>query len=205
MSYELFFSNDQTPDARNFNAQILGYVQNFYNQPTRFYHNFDHITEMILTGKKTFHLTFKQYLAILFHDLVYNAKSSINESQSARQMFTIIAALRGPMSQEDLRFFGDVAVIINDTKDHYYPTTEESKVVLDLDLERLARPLPEVEHFSDLIRQEFSHVSDEDFEKGRKDFYQKFLLIEHPFSTEYGRQFWEPKAKENIRLMLDKM
>ena len=59
MDNSLFFSNEQTPVERNFNAQLLGYCNFLYSHEGRFYHNFDHITEMIILGKETFHLTFQ--------------------------------------------------------------------------------------------------------------------------------------------------
>lgn len=205
MDNSLFFSNEQTPVERNFNAQLLGYCNFLYSQEGRFYHNFDHITEMIILGKETFHLTFQQYLAILFHDIVYDAKSHINEENSIQRMFHLISSLRGPMELSDLQFFGVVAAIIKDTKGHFYPTLEASRAVLDLDLERLSRPLAEVQWFTDLIRQEYAHVSDEDFNRGRKEFYRKFLSIDPVFSTDYGRRVWEPKAKENVQILLNMM
>lgn len=205
MDNSLFFSNDQTPAERNFNAQLLSYCSFLYSEEGRFYHNFDHIKEMIIIGKEIFNLTFQQYLAILFHDSVYDAKSHINEENSIQRMFHLISSLRGPMELSDLQFFGIVAAIIKDTKGHFYPTLEASRVVLDLDLERLARPLADVQHFSNLIRQEYAHVSDEDFNRGRKEFYRKFLSIDPVFSTDYGRRVWEPKAKENVQILLNMM
>lgn len=205
MDNSLFFSGDQTQAARYFNAQILNYAEKVYSSEGRYYHNFDHISEMIWVGKRTFQLTYKQYIAIIFHDIVYDPKSNINEELSAKQVFDVIQSFRGGMDYEELRYFGDVAAIIRDTKSHYYPTTPESAVVLDLDLERLARPLADVENYGKLIRMEYAHIDDKTFNQGRKEFFQNFLNIEHPFSTPYGRQFWEPKAIENVNALLSKM
>lgn len=205
MDNSLFFSDDQHASARHFNAFLLQQVEKLYSHPDRHYHVFDHIREMILIGKKVFNLTFQQYLAILFHDAVYNPRGTKNEELSAQALFNCVTQYKGPLTREDIKFYGEVAVIINDTKDHYYPTSEASRVVLDLDLERLARSLPEVEHFTNLIRQEYYFVDDETFKTGRKEFYKQFLNIEHPFSTEYGRQFWEPKAQENVNILLNRM
>ena len=205
MDTSLFFTDDQSPTARHFNAHILQYAEEAYSQPGRYYHNFDHIKEMILVGKKTFGLTFQQYLAIIFHDIVYNPRASKNEEMSVDCLFNVIKTYRGQLSHEDIRFYGEVATIIMDTKKHYYPTTDLSKVVLDLDLERLSRPLEEVKYFTNLIRQEYSFVDDKTFNDGRKEFYLQFLNTEPAFSTEYGRKLWEPKAKENINQLLNLM
>ena len=197
---------DNNPANFHFNMKLLNYAATEYAEQHRFYHKFDHIADMILLGKKHFKLSPQQYLAIVFHDIVYNPKSHTNEEDSADHLlvwagFNCIS-LVGFIGGEDI---STSINIIMDTKGHYYPTCEESREVLDLDLERLARPFQETQFFGDQIRKEFSHLTNKEWIAGRKQFFQHFLSVDPIFNTDYGRTNWEPKARQNVEMTLAMM
>lgn len=71
------FSNQN--DANIFNI-AFHYVLPKYNYPHRYYHNFDHITNMLADYKDS---NINVLLAIIFHDAIYDVTSTINEWESA--------------------------------------------------------------------------------------------------------------------------
>ena len=54
-----------------------------YNEPHRYWHNLDHIKNMINCAKSRNILSDDLFLAIVFHDIIYNPKVNNNEEQSA--------------------------------------------------------------------------------------------------------------------------
>ena len=95
--------------------------------------------------------------------------------------------------------------IIMDTKGHFYPTCEESRIVLDLDLERLSRPLNQVQQFSEQIYKEFNFVSRDVYTQNRREFFMKMLMIDPIFSTDFGRKNWEPIVRTNLQISIKMM
>lgn len=91
-----------------------------YDEPHRFYHNREHIEEMIANARKRNILTDELFLAIVFHDIIYNPKANDNEELSAELFCKYV--------QND-----KVKQAILDTKTHN-PTSELSKQLCDLDL-----------------------------------------------------------------------
>lgn len=59
-------------------------ILKMYDEPHRYYHNFKHIQRMMFdTIDSGIALTDKLFLSIVFHDIIYNPKSSTNEIDSA--------------------------------------------------------------------------------------------------------------------------
>lgn len=91
-----------------------------YDEPHRFYHNLSHIETMISAAKKREILTDELFLAIVFHDIIYNPKANNNEELSAELLYKYM-----PLNK--------IKQAILDTKTHK-PTNELSKQLCDLDL-----------------------------------------------------------------------
>lgn len=94
-----------------------------YKEKHRFYHNWNHIDYMISLAKKLNILTDKLFLAIIFHDIIYDPKSNDNEEKSAQLFYSLI---------QDL----EIKQAILDTKTHK-PSNELSKQLCHLDLYNL--------------------------------------------------------------------
>lgn len=94
-----------------------------YNEPQRFYHNLEHIETMIAKANKLHILTDELFLAIVFHDIIYNPKANNNEELSAELFCKYVHNDK-------------VKQAILETKTHK-PTSEFSKQLCDLDLDIL--------------------------------------------------------------------
>jgi predicted metal-dependent HD superfamily phosphohydrolase len=189
------------------NERISQFILPYYDQRHRHYHNLDHITEMLWGAVNYFpDATAEQYTAIYFHDIIYDPKSGFNEADSVtvmRKFFREDKKRCGTtFSNESLDLIEN---IIMDTKGHFYPTCEESRLVLDLDLERLSRPLNKVQEFSEQIFNEFQFVSRDVYTQNRRDFFMKMLMVDPIFSTDFGRKNWEPIVRTNLQISIKMM
>lgn len=91
-----------------------------YFESHRYYHNYNHINNMLIEANRLNILTDELYLAILFHDIIYDPKSTNNEKMSADFFYQYM--------KDD-----NIKQAILETKDHK-PTSELSKQLCYLDL-----------------------------------------------------------------------
>ena len=189
--------------GRVYNQLLLDFARGRYSEYDRHYHNYNHICEMISIGKTLFNIDEIQYHAIIFHDIVYDGMSSYNEEDSVTEMRRWFKHFKGrmliPFSDYEI---DTIHTIIMDTKKHFYPTIDKSKEVLDLDLMRLAGRLIDVDKNSGDIRNEFLHVADDQFEIGRRKFFESLKDVPHIFQTFIGRSRWEPVVRKNVESIL---
>lgn len=100
--------------------EIIKHV-NRYDAPHRFYHNLSHIGKMISDAMDRKMLTDDLFLAIVFHDIIYDPKRDDNEKLSA-ELFN--------------KYFPENDTVFNailETKTHN-PSSDLSKQLCDLDL-----------------------------------------------------------------------
>ncbi len=117
-----------------------------YDEPHRFYHNIEHILTMLNKAKERNILSDELYLAIVFHDIIYNPRASNNEEKSAELFYSYI--------QND-----SVKQAILDTK-HHRPNTD-SLLSIDLcmlDLEIVHSGFEEFIQFEHKIFKEYQFV-----------------------------------------------
>lgn len=173
-----------------------------YANPDRFYHNFKHIGLMIDGLEKHYYsqkdsysyVTLKQ--AILYHDVIYNAKFNDNEELSAE------VAVSELYDSYPTQFINEVSRLILVTKHHQPARSDISgQIITDLDLAGLASP-NYIRH-SQQIRKEYSFATDEQWYFGRKVFLDSFLGRPNIFHTETGLLRWEDDARRNMILELN--
>ena len=115
-----------------------------YNETHRYYHNIEHIQEMISNAKKRNILTDELFLAIIFHDIIYNPKADDNEEKSAELFYSYI--------KND-----EIKQAILDTKTHK-ATNKISKQLCDLDLDVLWNDYETFINFEKKIFKEYQFV-----------------------------------------------
>ncbi len=175
---------------------ILIELTRHYLEPHRRYHNLAHIAHMLQgamqaaesMGQK---LTDEQIFAIWFHDAIYDPRASDNEEKSAELAVKLLTAEGWPRERIET-----VRKIVLDTK-HHEPHLEPSKAVIDADLQTLALPWEGYNKIGQLIRQEYTHVSDADWKKGRSGFFQVWLDRKQIYYTPWGAKL-EKQARENL-------
>lgn len=180
------------------NAWDMNAVIDRYEQNQCAYHNWSHVQDLFLTWHTMgFGMpTHEMQLAIQFHDVVYDPMRSDNEEQSVAFMRSMLA---DTFSESVLE---RVESMILATK-HHDSDDFETQLFLDLDMSILGRSWEDFLVYCDKIRAEYSFVSDEAFEKGRKGFFQKCLERKHIFLTGAFRQKFEAQARSNISKYLE--
>lgn len=116
-------------------------ILNRYDEPHRYYHNWDHIKSMLVKAKERKELTDDLFLAIVFHDIVYNPKQDDNEIRSAELFASYLANQ-------------NVREAIWETKTHE-PTSELAKTLCRLDLDVLYSDFPTFIDFEQRIFREY--------------------------------------------------
>jgi pantetheine-phosphate adenylyltransferase len=147
------------------NAEVISR----YDEPHRFYHNWTHIENMLsLYGKnfKDVHIGPNAdnilFMAIVFHDIVYDPLAFDNEEQSCKVFTESFSRFHCPTRQNaDM-----VKELIMETKTHH-PTSTLSSILCKLDLDILTRPLDEQMIFERQIFKEFQHYDSRGYKEAR--------------------------------------
>lgn len=171
--------------------QVFDTIVRRYSEPHRRYHNLTHIESMLESMNSHRLESVELELAIWFHDIIYDPRSATNESDSA----DLFAEALGSFLEE--RLVEEIYALIVATK--HGKATPKSKSALslcDLDLEILAASPEAYQCYRDAIREEFIHVPDESYAKGRTKFLIK--MLDQPIFRTTAFQSSEVRARENI-------
>lgn len=132
-------------------------------------------------------------LAAFFHDAVYDPTASDNEERSAELAEIELGRLgiNGSAIATTLR-------LIRATDGHETDGSSEVDVFLDADLAILGTEPEVYDRYASAIRQEYAHLSDDEFRSGRATVLQKFLDRPTLFFTPAGQQRFEQPARNNL-------
>lgn len=180
-----------------------------YTEPGRYYHNLEHISDGLNKLDEVRSLISDPdgiEMAWWFHDAVYDTTSSVNEEASAAVANNVLKGLG--FSDKLVAHIGlrmQVMQLILLTKHDFIPTIEDGQLIVDIDLASLGTP-PEIFDLNTAnIRNEYAHVSDEDFVRGRAEFFRKFLQGRPSiYLTKYFRDIYEIQAQENLKRVIAK-
>lgn len=165
------------------------------SSPAIHYHSPIHVLFILdFAQEHEIELLWPEELAIWFHDSIYdvNQKTGVNEKYSAMFM----EAQVGPYL--DPRGVLDAGAMIRATGDHFSKEMPKHlQKVVDLDVSHFSLPREQYKITTDLLRLEYSSISDEAFDAGRKDFLTHFLAKGFIYRSEPFQQF-EEAARNNI-------
>ncbi|XP_046546672.1 uncharacterized protein LOC124256753 [Haliotis rubra] len=171
-------------------------IVNKYTEIQRHYHTLDHIADMFVcynNWKQRLGNCSAVALAIFFHDIVYDPKSSSNEQDSI-QMFRDFAH-----EAELDAYLRDATIqLIDATITHVAVGNRDLKFFLDFDMAVLGRPADGYSDYARQIQREYCHLDTATFNSKRAQVLQNFLARDHIFSTEEFTQLYEEKARSNM-------
>lgn len=132
-------------------------------------------------------------LAAWFHDAVYEGAAD-DEERSAVLAERELATVGIP-----LRLVDEVARLVRGTA-HHRPAEDDiaGQVLTDADLAILAADENRYAEYTAGVREEYAHVSDEDFRRGRAEVLRALLAKPTLFHTRYARDAWEEAARANV-------
>ena len=189
-------------NAADRGAEIYGQLKAHYMEPHRRYHTPVHIAHCL----NQFDLARGQMdepdaveMAIWFHDVIYDAKAADNELKSA-ELFTELSG-----SDVSAEFNSKVRDLILVTIHRHLPETRDEKFVVDIDLSSFGLPWDRFLKDSDGVRDEFPHLSDQEFYPVQKIFLDSLLSRKTFCFTKFFRDRHEDTARDNISKYIDKL
>lgn len=182
--------------ARGNGRQIFEELAAEYNEPTRTYHNIEHLRHCLTELEENIALAHRPVeveAALWFHDAVYVPGSPDNEDQSARLAET---ALRGGgVEPETAR---RIAALVLATRHTGLAPDDDARLVCDIDLSILGGPPASFELFERRIRQEYRLVPDALYREGRTKVLRGFLLRPSIYQTAPFQARYENQARQNL-------
>lgn len=180
-----------------------------YKSANRHYHTFQHIRnmtgywEMLLGDKQiTKDATVDVLLAIIFHDFVYDTKWSKNasvEEASAQEFMAFCHRTKLDISQARV---DSICNMIRSTATHT-PTSNDYPILafLDSDMFVLSLDRPQYIEYTKQVRNEWDHIDDMTYTRGRMTFLTDVLETPCIYFTE-NMIDREDIARENMRYEL---
>jgi predicted metal-dependent HD superfamily phosphohydrolase len=167
-----------------------------YTEPWRAYHNLEHISHCLEEFTAVRQLASDATAietAIWFHDAIYDTRRKDNEERCADLADAILREARKPTE-----FCATVRTLIMATKHDSEPTTNDARLLTDIDLAILGQSRERYTDFERQIRSEYSWVSDRDFAAGRSAILKSFLSRPTVYSSPEFIQKYEPQARRNL-------
>lgn len=178
-----------------------------YGEPGRRYHSMEHIEHCIrqlelvqrelgpsagLEGDQVDAVEF----GIWYHDVVYVTRAKDNEARSA-DLFAQIA--EGVL---DAARIDDVHRIIMATLHLAKPHQADECLMVDIDLSSFGMKWDHFRRDSVAVRTEMGHQSEAEFSRGHARFLNNLMARDSVYSTEFFRDLYETRARENIERYL---
>lgn len=169
-----------------------------YGSENRFFHNIEHVENLLKffeQRKETINDYDSMRLAAWFHDVVYDAKATDNEKQSAAYARKILGELGIP---EDV--IVKVEELILATFKHENANNDDDcSIFLDGDLSILGGDDAVYDAYAKSIWQEYSQIASREYYKQRrKQVLENFLKRERIYFTNKMFEKFEDKARKNI-------
>lgn len=138
-------------------------------------------------------------LAAWFHDAVYRGVAGEDEEASAKLAENRLSEPGLPTPE-----IAEVARLVRLTSTHQPAAGDTAGALLcDADLSVLARPEPAYRRYVRAVREEYRHVNDVDFARGRTAVVRHLLELDPLFHTAAGRSLWQAGARRNLQAELD--
>jgi predicted metal-dependent HD superfamily phosphohydrolase len=173
-----------------------------YSEPQRHYHTLDHIVALFDTLEEyADEISDPSRLAFAawYHDAIYDPQAKDNEEQSAERAVREMKAFGAHPLMIDR-----VAKLIRATKNHMGASggDYDDDVFLDADFCILGAPAESYQHYVAGVREEYAHLSDEEWKKGRSAFLEKIAEAPRIFRTGIFEGAYAKQARLNIKAEL---
>ncbi|MBB3083362.1 HD domain-containing protein [Geodermatophilus sabuli] len=167
-----------------------------WSQPHRRYHDLAHLAAVLgLVGELAGAAADPDAvrLAAWYHDVVYDPRRPDNEQVSAERAR---AGLRGLVPEERVE---EVVRLVLLTAGHDpAPADANGAVLCDADLAVLAGPPESYAAYASAVREEYQHLSDEEFTAGRTAVLEHLLALPALYRLPAVAAQWTPRARANL-------
>jgi predicted metal-dependent HD superfamily phosphohydrolase len=182
--------------APNRGLQIYQLLIDAYNEEQRVYHTQYHIEDCLTLFdeiKSQLEYADSVELAIWFHDAVYQINSRENEELSADLFMNMSDSILRPATRHQV-YQHIIATLHNGSE----MLEHDSRYMVDIDLSSFGLPWDRFIQNSHEVRQEMSHIPDEEFYPKQCAFQQSLLKHGRFYQTDYFFKHYEQNALNNI-------
>lgn len=135
-------------------------------------------------------------LAAVFHDAIYDPRSSTNEADSADLAERVLTELGA--SSETIDRVRTMILATAHHVDSARPADRAVAVLLDADLAVLGADPGAYQAYVDGIRFEYGHLDETTWTTGRRRVVDALLARDPLFVTDGGRRRWDARARANL-------
>lgn len=169
-----------------------------WSEPHRRYHDVRHLAQCINAVRALGGTDPVVILALWFHDAIYSGTAGADEDASA----DLAASLLAP--HLPTAAVADIARLVRLTATHSPdPDDHRGAWVNDADLSIFAVSEARYHVYARDVRQEYAHLDDDVFVRGRADVLTRFTARPRLFHTPLGRDKREHQARANLTAELD--
>ena len=204
MIKESFFNimENYTNDIKQINL-FWSEIELNYSEEKRFYHNLNHLNYMLtlLFNLKRKILDWDTiFFSIIYHDIIYNVSSKINEELSAEFAVERLKMIRYPLEKIEKCKSQILA-----TRGHSDFLDSDSNYLMDADLGILGESWELYNDYKKKIRKEYYIYSDSEFRSGRKKFIKYFSNLKRIYKSNIFYEKFEYIAKENLKKEIEEL
>jgi predicted metal-dependent HD superfamily phosphohydrolase len=167
-----------------------------WSEPHRRYHDLAHLAAVLgLIGELDSEASDPAAVALAawYHDVVYDPRRSDNEEVSAERAR---AGLRGLVPEARA---AEVARLVLLTTSHDpEPGDVDGAVLCDADLAVLAGPPEAYAVYASAVREEYAHLTDDEFTAGRIAVLERLLALPALYRLPAVADAWEARARANL-------
>lgn len=184
--------------------EAMAELEMLYATPPRSYHNFSHVQEVLrhyaeVTQGPGWTKPVEPYLAVLYHDAIYEAGRKDNESRSAKLAVEKIAEWLPDAGVDSAR----VVQLIDYTARHGQLTADQvdrdAALFLDCDMAILGAEPAAFDAYDRGIAAEYRHVPRWLFKLNRRRFLKALLARERIFLSDFFHDRYDAQARINLR------
>lgn len=176
--------------------QLWQEIEQCYSGGKRHYHNLQHLSHLlsqITEVKAQFFQWDVVLLSLYYHDIVYSATKSDNETNSAKLAVKRMSELGVP-----IELIESCEAQILATKSHEISVNSDTNFFTDADLAILGASWEDYVAYYQSVRKEYAIYPDFMYRPGRKKVLEYFLKMPKIYKTDYFYQKLEERARENI-------
>jgi predicted metal-dependent HD superfamily phosphohydrolase len=181
------------PGAQRLGSELL----DRWSEPHRRYHTPEHLLDvlealdLLFTENDDAGTRLHVRLAAWFHDAVYAGRAGEDEEASA--------ALAGASLARFCERPTEVRRLVLLTASHAPEHGDRAgELLCDADLAVLGRPPGGYRRYVAAVREEYAHVPDGDFVRGRADVVDRLLALDPLYRTAEGQRLWADRARQNL-------
>ena len=171
-----------------------------YREPQRHYHTVQHLDECFERWPEIRdHAAHPAEVAVAlwFHDAIYDTHRSDNEALSAA--LARDTALGLGVAADSAQRISDLILF---TRHAVEPEGPDAEALVDVDLSILGAASARFDEYERQVRREYAWVAEGTFRKRRAEVLGQFLGRPHLYSTAIFREWYEPRARANLRRSL---